>query len=118
MNDSGRRPGPARGALKLTLDRVLVLHDEIDLPFGEVRDPPGRRPGRSQRPEVAAPRARLTRLLARAHGRRATAVSSDPDTVAAYVLARFREGREQLGELIERACEEVERIVGGDAPAG
>ena len=37
MNDAGRSVGPARGALKLALDHVLVVHDEIDLPFGEVR---------------------------------------------------------------------------------
>ena len=37
MNDAGQSVGPARGALKVPLDRVLVLHDEIDLPFGEIR---------------------------------------------------------------------------------
>ena len=37
MNDAGRSVGPARGAYRLPLDRVLVVHDEIDLPFGEVR---------------------------------------------------------------------------------
>src|ERR1700719_338222 len=37
MNDAGRSVGPARGALKVDLDHVLVLHDEIDLPFGEIR---------------------------------------------------------------------------------
>jgi PTH1 family peptidyl-tRNA hydrolase len=37
MNDSGGSAGPARGSLKATLDHVIVLHDEIDLPFGEVR---------------------------------------------------------------------------------
>ena len=37
MNDAGQSVGPARGALKVALDRVLVLHDEIDLPFGEIR---------------------------------------------------------------------------------
>ena len=37
MNESGRSAGPARGAYKLDLDRILVLHDEIDLPFGEIR---------------------------------------------------------------------------------
>jgi peptidyl-tRNA hydrolase, PTH1 family len=36
MNDAGRSVGPARGAFKLPLERVLVLHDEIDLPFGRV----------------------------------------------------------------------------------
>ena len=37
MNEAGRSVGPARGAFKLPLERVLVVHDEIDLPFGEVR---------------------------------------------------------------------------------
>ena len=37
MNEAGRSVGPARGALRLDLDRVLVVHDEIDLPFGEIR---------------------------------------------------------------------------------
>ena len=37
MNEAGRSVGPARGAFKLALERVLVVHDEIDLPFGEVR---------------------------------------------------------------------------------
>ncbi len=37
MNDSGRSAGPARGALKVELDRVVAVYDEIDLPFGEVR---------------------------------------------------------------------------------
>src|ERR671923_2394883 len=29
MNESGRSVGPARGALHLPLERVLVIHDEI-----------------------------------------------------------------------------------------
>src|SRR6266511_71823 len=37
MNEAGNSAGPARGALHLDLDHVLVLHDEIDLAFGEVR---------------------------------------------------------------------------------
>ena len=37
MNDAGDSVGPARGALQVPLDHVLVLHDEIDLPFGEIR---------------------------------------------------------------------------------
>ena len=34
MNDSGDAVGPARGALGVDLEHVLVVHDEIDLPFG------------------------------------------------------------------------------------
>ena len=37
MNEAGDSVGPARGAFKVDLDHVLVLHDEIDLPFGEIR---------------------------------------------------------------------------------
>ena len=36
MNESGASVGPARGSLKIGLDRVVVLHDEIDLPFGRI----------------------------------------------------------------------------------
>jgi len=41
MNDAGRSVGPARGSFKLGLDRIVVVHDEIDLPFGDVRSRPG-----------------------------------------------------------------------------
>src|ERR1700716_4198530 len=37
MNDAGHSVGPARGALRLSLEQVVVVHDEIYLPFGEVR---------------------------------------------------------------------------------
>ena len=34
MNDSGKSVSPARGELGVDLDHVVVVHDEIDLPFG------------------------------------------------------------------------------------
>src|SRR5918994_39152 len=37
MNEAGSAAGPARGSLGVDLDRIVVLHDEIDLPFGEIR---------------------------------------------------------------------------------
>src|SRR2546423_5396704 len=37
MNESGRSVGPARGHSKLPVDRILVIHDEIDLPFGDIQ---------------------------------------------------------------------------------
>ena len=70
MNDSGRSVGPARGSYKLDLDRILVVHDEIDLAFGDIRVQGGRRPRRPQRAEVAQARARERGVLARARGRR------------------------------------------------
>jgi len=37
MNGSGDSVGPALRYYKLPVDRLLVVHDEIDLPFGDVR---------------------------------------------------------------------------------
>ena len=37
MNDSGSSVGPAAGMLHAAPDQVLVVHDDIDVPFGEVR---------------------------------------------------------------------------------
>ncbi|MSO44106.1 MAG: aminoacyl-tRNA hydrolase [Thermoleophilia bacterium] len=37
MNDSGSSVGPAAGSLHVAPDQVLVVHDDIDLPFGIVR---------------------------------------------------------------------------------
>ena len=37
MNESGHSVGPAAGALHAAPEQVLVVHDEIDLPFGTVR---------------------------------------------------------------------------------
>src|SRR3954464_7895219 len=37
MNEAGRSAGPARGPLGVPLDPIGAIHDEIDLPCGEVR---------------------------------------------------------------------------------
>jgi peptidyl-tRNA hydrolase, PTH1 family len=117
MNEAGRSVGPARGAFKLALERVLVVHDEIDLPFGEVRTRTGgglagHNGLRSIKRELgSAEFARVRAGVGRPD-------SSDPEIVSAYVLGRFREPPEQVKELIERACEEVERVVLGEGPPG
>lgn len=41
MNDSGSSVGPAAGALRTVPAQVLVVHDDIDLPFGTVRGKSG-----------------------------------------------------------------------------
>jgi PTH1 family peptidyl-tRNA hydrolase len=115
MNDAGRSVGPARGAFKLPLERVLVVHDEIDLPFGEVRTRvggglAGHNGLKSLKRELGG--ADFTRVRVGV-GR---PDSTDPEIVSAYVLGRFRQDREQVRELVERASEQVERVVLG-APA-
>jgi PTH1 family peptidyl-tRNA hydrolase len=117
MNEAGRSVGPARGALKLPLERVLVVHDEIDLPFGDVRTRLGG--GLAGHNGLKS----LKRELGSADFLRVRVgvgrpPSSDPEIVSSYVLGRFREGEGEVRELIERACEHVERVVLSADPAG
>jgi len=115
MNDAGRSVGPARGALKLPLDRVVVIHDEIDIPFGEVRARlggglAGHNGLKSLRRELGGPEFVRVRVGV---GR---PESSDPEIVSAYVLGRFREDPAQVRELVEHAADTAQRIVLGDSP--
>ncbi len=110
MNASGDSAGPARGSLKLPLDRVVAVHDEIDLPFGEIR------------PRLGGGLAGHNGLksLKRGFGdaefwRVRVGVgrpdSTDPEIVSAYVLGRFREPKPEVEALIEDAASETERLV-------
>lgn len=110
MNEAGRSAGPARGAYGVELDRVLVLHDEIDLPFGEVQTRvggglAGHNGLRSLKRELGGAGFARVRIGV---GRPPT---TDPDRVAAYVLGRFREPREEVAALVERAADAAERVV-------
>jgi PTH1 family peptidyl-tRNA hydrolase len=110
MNESGRSVGPARGALKPPLERVLVVHDEIDLPFGEIRSRlggglAGHNGLKSIRAALGSPDFMRVRVGV---GRPPT---TDPDEVAAYVLSRFREPAEEVQALAERAADAAERVV-------
>jgi PTH1 family peptidyl-tRNA hydrolase len=113
MNEAGRSAGPARGALKVPLERVLVLHDEIDLPFGEVRARvggglAGHNGLKSLRRELGG--ADFVRVRVGVD----RPPTTDPDRVAAYVLGRFREPDADVRELVERAADTAERIVAGE----
>jgi PTH1 family peptidyl-tRNA hydrolase len=112
MNDAGRSAAPARGALKVPLERVLAVHDEIDLGFGDVRTRlggglAGHNGLKSLKRELGSAEFMRVRVGV---GRPS---SSDPEIVSAYVLGRFREPRDDVDALIERACEAVERVVLG-----
>lgn len=118
MNDAGRSAGPARGALKLPLERVLVIHDDIDLPFGDVRHRvggglAGHNGLRSLSRELGGPDFARLRIGV---GRPDT---TDPEVVSDYVLSRFSEPEDQVRELIERARDHAERVVvDGRTPDG
>jgi PTH1 family peptidyl-tRNA hydrolase len=110
MNEAGRSVGPARGSFKLPLDRVLVVHDEIDLPFGEVRTRlGGGLAGHNGLKSIKRELGGADFMRVRVGVGRPS--STDPDTVSAYVLGRFREPAEEVDALIDRAREAVERVV-------
>ena len=113
MNEAGNSVGPARGALKLPLDRVLVVHDEIDLAFGEIRTRvggglAGHNGLRSVRQALGS--ADFTRVRVGV-GR---PDSTDPDDVAGYVLGRWRQPGEEVRALVERAADAAAAIVEGE----
>lgn len=110
MNESGQAASPARGELRLPVERVVVLHDEIDLPFGRIE-------------------ARLGGGLAGHNGLKSLKRglgddgfwriragvgrpdSTDPEVVSGYVLGRFRESDDEVRGLIAAAADETERLV-------
>ena len=110
MNASGESAGPARGSLKAPLDRVVVLHDEIDLPFGEVQSRLGG--GLAGHNGLKSLERGLgSREFWRVRAGVGRPDSTDPEIVAAYVLGRFREPREEVEALVGRAADEAERLV-------
>jgi len=112
MNDAGRSVGPARGALGVPVDHVLVLHDEIDLPFGEIRVRVGG--GLAGHNGLKSLKQGLGSAdFARVRVGVGRPPTSDPDCVAAYVLGRFREPRAEVEALIEDAAQVTERVVEG-----
>jgi peptidyl-tRNA hydrolase, PTH1 family len=110
MNEAGRSAGPARGALGVPLDRIVVIHDEIDLPFGEVKTRlggglAGHNGLKSLKAELGGADFHRVRVGV---GR---PDSTDPEIVSGHVLGRFSEPAGEVSELIERAADTTERLV-------
>jgi peptidyl-tRNA hydrolase, PTH1 family len=114
MNDVGRSAGPARGALGVPLERIVVVYDEIDLPFGEVKvrqggGLAGHNGLKSLKRELGGDEFHRVRVGV---GRPDT---TDPEIVAKYVLSRFREPDGEVRAVVERAADELDRLVTGGA---
>jgi peptidyl-tRNA hydrolase, PTH1 family len=110
MNESGDSVAPARGSLKIGPDRVVVLHDEIDLPFGEIQSRlggglAGHNGLRSVSRGLGGPDFWRVRIGV---GR---PDSTDPEIVSAHVLGRFSESDEEVRDLIAAAADEAEGLV-------
>ena len=110
MNEAGRSVSPARGSLGVALDRVLVVHDEIDIPFGEIRVRLGG--GLAGHNGLKSIREGLGSTE---FGRVRVGVdrppTTDPDRVAAYVLGRFAQPRADVEALVQAAADATERVV-------
>jgi PTH1 family peptidyl-tRNA hydrolase len=110
MNESGTAAAPARGALGVPLDRIVVLHDEIDLPFGEVRSKlggglAGHNGLKSLGDGLGGPDFwRVRTGVGRPE-------SSDPEVVSRYVLSRFVETEDDVAALVSRAADEAEDLI-------
>jgi|SRR5215218_2250712 len=115
MNESGKSASPARGALHLPLDRVIAVHDEIDLPFGRIHARLG---------GGLAGHNGLKSLERELGGRDFCRVrvgvgrpdSTDPSIVVPYVMGRFSEPKDDVRALVESAADELERFITAEQP--
>ncbi|MGH2741554.1 MAG: aminoacyl-tRNA hydrolase [Thermoleophilaceae bacterium] len=110
MNDSGQSVSPARGAVGVDLDRVVVVHDEIDLPFGRVEARlggglAGHNGLKAVKAGLGSPDFRRIRVGV---GR---PESTDPDVVSAHVLGRFGEATEDVRALVEAGADALDELL-------
>lgn len=119
MNLSGESAGPAAGALHAARPQVLVVHDELDLPFGVVRGKSGGGAGghnglRSLTQSLGGPDYLRVRLGV---GRPPAVFRGDQ---ADWVLMGFNEPAAQVNAMIDSGVRMVEAILaeGMDAAIG
>jgi PTH1 family peptidyl-tRNA hydrolase len=111
MNASGRSVRAAAAFFGLAPSAVLVVHDELDLPFGELRIKSGGGDGghrglRSISAELADPGYGRVRV---GIGRPAAHFQGD---VADFVLQAFAlEERSELTHVLVRTCEAIEAVI-------
>lgn len=116
MNESGKSVGPARGSLRVEPDRIVVVHDEIDLPFGRIEARlggglAGHNGLKSLKTQLATPDFWRIRIGV---GRPDT---TDPEIVSAHVLGRFSEPKAQVNNLINDGVRAVVKLLDGDHAA-
>jgi PTH1 family peptidyl-tRNA hydrolase len=110
MNESGRSVGPARGELQVEPENIIVVHDEIDFPFGRIETRLGGGHGghnglRSIKNGLGTADFKRVRIGV---GR---PDSTDPEIVSAWVLGKFSESAAEVDELIADATGAVMRAI-------
>lgn len=111
MNESGRAVGPARGELQVEPEHVIVLHDEIDFPFGRIETKLGGGHGghnglRSIKTALGTGDFRRVRIGV---GRPDT---TDQEIVSNWVLGKFSEPTQEVDALIDDALRATLRELG------
>ncbi|MBE7436956.1 MAG: aminoacyl-tRNA hydrolase [Spirochaetales bacterium] len=104
MNLSGKAIAPALAYYRLTVSDLLVIHDEIELPFGEVRRKAGggHKGQNGLRSIMASCTADFERL-------RFGVGRPDHGDVAGHVLSNFSpEEKERLPSLLDRSVQLIE----------
>ncbi|HEX3614911.1 MAG TPA: aminoacyl-tRNA hydrolase [Solirubrobacteraceae bacterium] len=110
MNEAGKSVGPARGELRVEPDHIIVVHDEIDLPFADVRTRLGG--GLAGHNGLKSIKASLgTADFQRVRVGVGRPPTTDPELVAAFVLGRFREPKDQVQALIDAAADAAEQLL-------
>src|SRR6266536_4708201 len=107
MNCSGEAVGGLVNFQKIPTEQVLVVVDDADLAFGELRFRPGGSSGGHHGLESVE-----QHLGTRQYARQRIGIGrDDPATrqITGYVLARFRPAeRKLLEKVLQKACEQIE----------
>ncbi len=110
MNNSGTSVAEAARKFRVPVERVLAIHDEVELPFGEVRLKEGQGLGGHN-----GLRSLEQHLKSRDFWRVRVGVGR-PDRpekpLIDHVLASFNDPREQVVALMQRAADAVEEWLG------
>ena len=107
MNSSGEAVGPLLSFHKLPLNRLLVVVDDADLPFGEIRFRPGGSSGGHHGLESIEQHAGLREYVRQRIG--IGRGERNVREITNYVLAPFWADEQKLLEkVLQKACEQIE----------
>ncbi|MEE2788621.1 MAG: aminoacyl-tRNA hydrolase [Myxococcota bacterium] len=109
MNLSGRAVVPAQRFFDIEATRILVVHDELDLPFGKLRLKVGG--GHAGHNGL---RSMISEMGTNGFSRLRVGIGRPSrGDVSSYVLSDFAAGeeREWLPDLIDRACDAITMVV-------
>lgn len=110
MNESGKAASPARGSLRVELDHVIAVHDELDLAFGDIRTRlggglAGHNGLKSMKAGLGSPDFQRVRVGV---GR---PDSTDPEVVSSFVLGRWQQSDAEVTALVDAAADAVEQLI-------